>query len=155
MLIARDEGFNKLLNVVPLTAGTFAIKRKNDTLILRTSEREFIMKYESDKQAEGWFQNIFQLTGRDLIDFASESTKIKQHRDISTEMKEYLEVEKGIKDTLIQLSSLNKRKLKLERILRKRYEYKEYTKSEYKMENYKDSIIKDSAKVITKVRSYY
>ncbi|CAI2383649.1 unnamed protein product [Moneuplotes crassus] len=151
LLIARDEGFHKLLNVVPLTAGTFAIKRNKDTITLRTSEREFIIKFENQKQTESWFLNIVQLTGRELIDFASETSKIKQHRDISSQMKKYLEVEKEIKQTLIKLSDLNSQKEELEKSLRKNYDFKEYTNSEYKLENYKDSIIKDSVKVITKI----
>ena len=152
LIISRDEEFSKILNIVPLTAGTFSIKRKSDVIVLRTSEREFIIKYTCTRVAEQWFLHMHQLTGREITDFVSETTKIKQHRDISKEMKEYLAVEKDIKETLIKLSELNSKKEMLEKKLVNNFEYKEYVTSDYKLENYKDSTIKDSVKVITKVR---
>lgn len=151
LIISRDEEFSKILNIVPLTAGTFSIKRKSDVIVLRTSEREFVIKYTCTRVAEQWFLHMHQLTGREITDFVSETTKIKQHRDISKEMKEYLAVEKGIKETLIKLSELNSKKEMLEKKLVNNFEYKEYVTSDYKLENYKDSTIKDSVKVITKV----
>ena len=151
LIISRDEGFYNLLNIIPLTAGTFAIKRKSDSIILRTAEREFILKYDSADEAEKWFHHMLQLSGRELTDFISETTKIKQHRDISKDMKEYLAVERGMRETLIQISKLNSQKEMLEDKLSDTFEFKEYVNSDYKQENYQDSIIKNSVKVITKV----
>ena len=44
VIIARDSAFHKILNIIPLTAGTYAVKRKAEQLLLKTSEREFIFK---------------------------------------------------------------------------------------------------------------
>jgi hypothetical protein len=151
LLIARDENFHKLLNVVPLSPGTFALKRKGECLIIRTSEREFLFKYDSSKEAELWFLHMLQLTGRELTDFIGETVKIKQHQDFSLEMKEYLDIENTIKHTLIDLNTLKRAKDWMEIDLAGTYEYNEYIKSGKKLDTYKDSILKESVKSIAMV----
>lgn len=115
LLISRDEEFTKLLNVIPLAPGTFAIKMKKELLTIKTSEREFIIKFNTIHEAHTWFCHILQLTGRELTDFISETSKIKQHRDVSKQMKTFLNYEQQMKEVLINLSKVNKLKERLEK----------------------------------------
>ena len=115
LIISRDPGFHKLLNVVPLTSGTFALKRKDDHLHLRTSEREFAFKFDDNSECEKWFMHMIQLTGFNLTDFVADTAKIREHQDMSPQMKQYLSVEKEIKRTLANLNKLKREKDSLEK----------------------------------------
>ena len=94
---------------------------------------------------------MHQLTGRELVEFTKETVKIRQHRDLTKQMKRYLEVEKDMNKALIDLSKLNRQKQLFEKHLKSNPEFLEYQNSEAKMNNYPDTTIKNAVKVITGV----
>lgn len=58
---------------------------------------------------------MIQLTGFNLTDLVADTVKIREHQDLSPEMKKYLNVEKEIKKTLANLNKLKREKDNLEK----------------------------------------
>lgn len=140
-MITRDDGYYNILNIVPLASGTYTLKLKNEHLIIKTAERDFVFKFAESWESEKWFFHLLQIPGRDINHFIGETNRLKEHPYLDDEMKAYLKVEREISKTLQKLNKLVKEKDSLENKLKDTYKFEEYTKSEVKLQNYNDDII--------------
>lgn len=151
VLFARDQYFKKLLNVIPLTAGTFVLKCKAEQLIIRTSEREFTLKFATEREAATWFVTMTKVSCRDHSEFVKPKVEDKHAEVLDKNMKKYLQIEDRIKQTLEQLNELTAQKDQAEKKLIGLPEYEDYVNSDKKLEKYHDSLIKHSVKSITQL----
>jgi len=130
LLITRDENYVRVLNIVPLLPGTFIINRRLDHITLKTSEREFILEFETIGESEQWFLHILQLTGHDLVSFIADTDKIKKYQDVTEDMREHIDVQTQVIDTFVNLApriyKLRQKKDSLDKKLNTRIEYQQY-----------------------------
>ena len=87
VIIARDSAFHKILNIIPLTAGTYAIKMKGDILVFKTAEREFTFKFDEENEASKWFSTLINLTGRSFKEFVDESSDFREFAGLNKKLK--------------------------------------------------------------------
>ena len=68
LIIARDESFEAILAVIPLEGGFCMVKkpRDQDVLILESTHRQYVLKFEALGECLKWYRVIQKVTCREL-----------------------------------------------------------------------------------------
>ena len=68
-MIARDEQFQRIVNVIPIVGGFISVSRDGENSIqILSAVRDFKLKFCKEDEGEIWFNDILSLSGSRVLE---------------------------------------------------------------------------------------
>lgn len=133
LIIARDQDYSSIVNVIPLEGGFVIIRKPRDFggLVIQTHQREYLLKFQTSEELIKWYHLLQSVVSKEISVQSYQTRKRVQDEKLSNLNKytQYTKLTQDIEDKLVELKKLCNQKKRFERDNTEDEEIAEYIES--------------------------